>query len=53
MKKTYIAPEIMEQKIQLSNIICVSGTLDSEQTIDDANRIGSRGGSFWDDEDEE
>jgi len=51
MKKTYIAPEIMEQKIQLTNIICVSGDLYSTQTITDTNKIGSRGGEFWDEDD--
>ena len=54
MKKTYMAPVTKEQKIELNHIICVSGSLDSTQSITDVNSVGARrGGSLWDDDDDE
>jgi len=54
MKKTYMAPVTEEQKIELSNIICLSGTLDNTKTITDQNGIGARRNyNVWGDDDSE
>ena len=46
MKKTYIAPTLEEQKIELHHIICVSGTLDPTQNITDPSEFGARSLDF-------
>ena len=51
MKKTYMTPSTKNVKVGVSRMVCVSGTLDKTQTIDNASGFGSRqGGDFWDDE---
>jgi len=53
MKKKYIAPVIMEHKVELNQMICVSGTLDSTESITTRDAVGSRRyDDFWDDEEE-
>ena len=42
MKKTYTAPKLEEHKIAITQIICVSGQLDPNQTITDPNVVGAR-----------
>ena len=42
MKKVYMAPAMEEHKIATNQILCVSGTLDQTQTIDDPNQVGAR-----------
>ena len=53
MKKTYISPKTTEVKIGICRMVCASnGTLDKYQTIENESGFGSRGGSFWDDDEE-
>ena len=42
MKKTYTAPTLEEHKIARTQIICVSGQLDPEQTITTPEGVGAR-----------
>ena len=42
MKKNYEAPEILVQKIEVSNMICVSGLLDTDTEITTPEGFGSR-----------
>ena len=42
MKKVYMAPAMEEHKIATNQILCVSGQLDSSQTITDPGQVGSR-----------
>jgi len=42
MKKTYTAPTLEEHKIAITQIICVSGPLDPNQTIDNPSDVGAR-----------
>ena len=55
MKKTYISPKTMEVKIGICRMVCASdGTLDKTQTIERESDFGARrGGSLWDDDDED
>ena len=54
MKKIYIAPDTKEVEIGICRMVCVSGTLDKNQTIESPGGFGSRrGGSFFDDEDDD
>ncbi len=46
MKKTYIAPTLEEQKIELHHIICVSGKLDPTQSIESVDQFGARSFDF-------
>lgn len=54
MKKKYIAPVIMEHKVELNQMICVSGTLKSTESITTRDAVGARryDDDFWDDEEE-
>ena len=53
MKKTYIAPTLWVEKIQLSQFVCLSGTL-SNSEITDANNVGAKGGGLlWSDDEPE
>lgn len=42
MKKTYTAPTLEEHKIAITQIICLSGPLDPNQTIDNPSDVGAR-----------
>lgn len=53
MKKTYIQPSIEVHKIETANMIAQSDpkvTVNPDGNVD-AESVGSRGGSDWDDED--
>ena len=54
MKKTYIAPTLWVEKIQLSQFVCVSGQL-TDDVITDSESVGAKSGwGMWtDDEPEE
>lgn len=54
MKKTYIAPTLWVEKIQLSQFVCVSGQLTNEE-ITEVGQVGAKDGwgSWTDDEPEE
>ena len=54
MKKKYLKPAINMVKLNVQQLICVSGELDRNAIIDSSDGFGSRrGGSFWDADDEE
>ena len=56
MKKTYIAPTLWVEKIQLSQFVCLSGTLSNSDNdkITDANNVGAKGGGLlWSDDEPE
>jgi len=42
MKKTYIAPAMEEHTIAMSQMLCVSGELDSKQSITKSEDFGAR-----------
>ncbi len=42
MKKTYIAPAMEEHTIAMSQMLCVSGKLDSTQSITTSEDFGAR-----------
>ncbi len=54
MKKTYIAPTLWVEKIQLSQFVCVSGQLTDDE-ITEVGQVGAKSGwGMWtDDEPEE
>ena len=52
MKKTYIIPETYMQRVELQQMIALSGTIDANQSTSNVEDIGANGGgSLWDDED--
>ena len=52
MKKTYIIPETCVQRMELQQMIALSGTIDATQSTSNVEDIGANdGGSLWDDED--
>lgn len=52
MKKTYITPQTVEYKMEISQMVCVSGTMDPNATpIENPNEVGSRSVDFFEDED--
>ena len=56
MKKTYISPEILIQKIELQQMIATSGDPVVQTKDEDANETGevlSRRRNDWDDEEED
>ena len=54
MKKTYIEPKMQEIRLNISNIICVSGLGVSNQTTTEAGVTDaeSRGGRWFDDDED-
>ena len=55
MKKIYFAPEAKTVKVGMCQMVCASdGILDKNQTITGSDGFGARrGGSLWDDDDDE
>ena len=53
MKKTYIAPTLWVEKIQLSQFVCVSGQLTNDE-IKDIGQVGAKDGwGMWSDDEPE
>lgn len=52
MKKRYNSPKTVTVKIEVANMIALSGILDEEQRIDNSDDFGSRR-SGWEDDDYE
>jgi len=53
MKKIYFAPETNVQKVEVSQMICVSAEIDDNKQVTDIEDVGAReykGNSIWDDE---
>ena len=50
MKKTYFAPETKILTVEINQMICVSGELDTTKSIKSPSGFGSRGDSSWDDD---
>lgn len=52
-KKAYIIPALTVQTIQLTNMVCLSGTMKPQETISSSDEVGARKHySVWGDDEE-
>lgn len=53
MKKQYINPSTLIVNVQLQGMLCESIAINSDTTVNAGSALGRRGGSVWDDDEDD